>query len=321
MVAEVSQRRPHRARRMRPLSPLWRNPGSDAGRYPGDAGAPFARARSAGLASCDAAPALPATRWIARCSTLKPRPAASAFGICSGARRHRLHHRLHDLACIARGDGGGDRQGRAPAAAQDQARRRRRWRADRGGAEGGARIRTHRRCQRGVDIGQSRAKSRAPAREPASRWSNSRCRPARTRRWHISAGPSPSAPTKACMTARSLEGLRERYDAVNIKLDKTGGLTEALAMADAARALGFEIMVGCMVATSLAMAPAMLLTPAGPLRRSRRPAAAGRATATMDCATTAARSIRPRPRCGDDAPRPMQATSILHARQPHHSRA
>ena len=57
----------------------------------------------------------------------------------------------------------------------------------------------------------------------------------------------------------SLEGLRERYDAVNIKLDKTGGLTEALAMADAAHALGFEIMIGCMVATSLAMAPAMLL--------------------------------------------------------------
>jgi L-Ala-D/L-Glu epimerase len=57
----------------------------------------------------------------------------------------------------------------------------------------------------------------------------------------------------------SLEGLRGRYDAVNIKLDKTGGLTEALAMADAARALGFDIMVGSMVATSLAMAPAMLL--------------------------------------------------------------
>jgi L-Ala-D/L-Glu epimerase len=59
---------------------------------------------------------------------------------------------------------------------------------------------------------------------------------------------------------RSLQGLRERYDAVNIKLDKSGGLTEALAMADAARALDFDIMVGCMVATSLAMAPAMLLT-------------------------------------------------------------
>jgi L-alanine-DL-glutamate epimerase-like enolase superfamily enzyme len=57
----------------------------------------------------------------------------------------------------------------------------------------------------------------------------------------------------------SLDGLRERYDAINIKLDKTGGLTEALATADAAQALGFEIMVGCMVATSLSMAPAMLL--------------------------------------------------------------
>jgi L-alanine-DL-glutamate epimerase-like enolase superfamily enzyme len=57
----------------------------------------------------------------------------------------------------------------------------------------------------------------------------------------------------------SLSGLRARYDAVNIKLDKTGGLTEALAMADAATAQGFVIMVGCMVATSLSMAPAMLL--------------------------------------------------------------
>ncbi|MCA6126076.1 dipeptide epimerase [Bradyrhizobium sp. WSM 1704] len=60
----------------------------------------------------------------------------------------------------------------------------------------------------------------------------------------------------------SLEALRGRYDAVNIKLDKTGGLTEALAMADAAGALGFEIMIGCMVATSLSMAPAMLIAQA-----------------------------------------------------------
>ncbi|PZA09324.1 dipeptide epimerase [Rhodopseudomonas palustris] len=59
----------------------------------------------------------------------------------------------------------------------------------------------------------------------------------------------------------SLAALRGRYDAVNIKLDKTGGLTEALAMAEAAQALGLQVMVGCMVATSLAMAPAMLLTP------------------------------------------------------------
>ena len=59
----------------------------------------------------------------------------------------------------------------------------------------------------------------------------------------------------------SLDALLDRYDAVNIKLDKTGGLTEALAMAEAAQAKGFQIMVGCMVATSLSMAPAMLLTP------------------------------------------------------------
>ncbi len=56
-----------------------------------------------------------------------------------------------------------------------------------------------------------------------------------------------------------LTGLRERYDAVNVKLDKTGGLTEALAVMAAAEALGFAVMVGCMVGTSLAMAPALLL--------------------------------------------------------------
>ncbi len=56
-----------------------------------------------------------------------------------------------------------------------------------------------------------------------------------------------------------LAALRERYDAVNVKLDKTGGLTEALAVVVAAEALGFATMVGCMVGTSLAMAPALLL--------------------------------------------------------------
>jgi L-alanine-DL-glutamate epimerase-like enolase superfamily enzyme len=57
----------------------------------------------------------------------------------------------------------------------------------------------------------------------------------------------------------SLRQLVGRYDAVNIKLDKTGGLTEALALAVEAERLGFELMVGSMVATSLAMAPAMLI--------------------------------------------------------------
>ncbi|MGO7584422.1 N-acetyl-D-Glu racemase DgcA [Rhizobium ruizarguesonis] len=56
-----------------------------------------------------------------------------------------------------------------------------------------------------------------------------------------------------------LAGLADRYDAINIKLDKTGGLTEALSMKAEAERLGFSIMIGCMVGTSLAMAPAVLL--------------------------------------------------------------
>lgn len=57
----------------------------------------------------------------------------------------------------------------------------------------------------------------------------------------------------------TLAALVGRYQAINIKLDKTGGLTEALALAEAARALGLTRMVGCMLGTSLAMAPALLL--------------------------------------------------------------
>jgi L-Ala-D/L-Glu epimerase len=57
----------------------------------------------------------------------------------------------------------------------------------------------------------------------------------------------------------SLERLQGKYDAINIKLDKTGGLTPALDLARLAQVQGFKIMVGCMLATSLAMAPALLL--------------------------------------------------------------
>ena len=60
-------------------------------------------------------------------------------------------------------------------------------------------------------------------------------------------------------TRAELADCARRYGCVNIKLDKTGGLTEALALADEARSLGLEIMAGCMVGTSLAMAPAMLI--------------------------------------------------------------
>ena len=69
----------------------------------------------------------------------------------------------------------------------------------------------------------------------------------------------PVCADESCHDRASLAALRGKYDLVNIKLDKTGGLTEALALHDAARAQGFGLMVGCMVGSSLAMAPATLL--------------------------------------------------------------
>jgi L-Ala-D/L-Glu epimerase len=73
------------------------------------------------------------------------------------------------------------------------------------------------------------------------------------------ARPIPVCADESVHGSASLAALAGKYDAVNIKLDKTGGLTEALAMAREAERMGFAVMVGCMVATSLAMAPAMLV--------------------------------------------------------------
>jgi L-alanine-DL-glutamate epimerase-like enolase superfamily enzyme len=73
------------------------------------------------------------------------------------------------------------------------------------------------------------------------------------------ARPLPVCADESCHDRASLPGLKDKYDVVNIKLDKTGGLTEALALEAAALAEGYGIMVGCMVGTSLAMAPAMLV--------------------------------------------------------------
>ncbi len=71
--------------------------------------------------------------------------------------------------------------------------------------------------------------------------------------------PVPICADESVHTTSGLEALVGLYDAVNIKLDKAGGLTEAIAMRGKARALGLSVMVGCMVGTSLAMAPAVLL--------------------------------------------------------------
>ncbi len=71
--------------------------------------------------------------------------------------------------------------------------------------------------------------------------------------------PVPVCADESCHDRGSLPGLKGKYDVVNIKLDKTGGLTEALALREAALAEGYGIMVGCMVGSSLAMAPATLV--------------------------------------------------------------
>jgi L-alanine-DL-glutamate epimerase-like enolase superfamily enzyme len=71
--------------------------------------------------------------------------------------------------------------------------------------------------------------------------------------------PIPICADESCHGIESLSRLVDRYDMINIKLDKTGGLTEALELRRAAEAEGLQIMVGCMLATSLAMAPATLV--------------------------------------------------------------
>jgi L-alanine-DL-glutamate epimerase-like enolase superfamily enzyme len=73
--------------------------------------------------------------------------------------------------------------------------------------------------------------------------------------------PVPICADESVHDRPSLDRLVGLYDAVNVKLDKTGGLTEALALAEAAEARGLSLMIGCMVGSSLAMAPALVLAP------------------------------------------------------------
>ena len=68
----------------------------------------------------------------------------------------------------------------------------------------------------------------------------------------------PVCADESCHDTSTLPALKGKYDMINIKLDKTGGLTEALSLRDAARAEGYQVMVGCMMGSSLAMAPAVL---------------------------------------------------------------
>ena len=71
--------------------------------------------------------------------------------------------------------------------------------------------------------------------------------------------PVPVCADESCHDRTSLPAMKDKYDVVNIKLDKTGGLTEALALREQALTDGYRVMVGCMLGSSLAMAPATLL--------------------------------------------------------------
>ncbi len=72
-------------------------------------------------------------------------------------------------------------------------------------------------------------------------------------------GPLPIGADESCQTVADLEGLASGYSVVNVKLDKTGGLTGALQLAREANARGYDLMVGCMAGTSLSMAPAFVI--------------------------------------------------------------
>jgi len=74
--------------------------------------------------------------------------------------------------------------------------------------------------------------------------------------------PIPVCADESCHTTIDLPRLKNRYEAVNVKLDKTGGLTEALHLCKRARKSGFRLLIGCMVGTSLGMAPARVLASA-----------------------------------------------------------
>ena len=74
--------------------------------------------------------------------------------------------------------------------------------------------------------------------------------------------PIPICADESCHTTADLSRLRNRYEVLNVKLDKTGGLTEALLLTESAREAGFKLLIGCMVCTSLGIAPARLLASA-----------------------------------------------------------
>ena len=193
-------------------------------------------------------------------------------------------------------------QAARPAAAEDQARRRRRPAS---ASPPCARPRRDANLIVDANEGWTRGQPRRqPARlrgRPASRWSSSRCPRAATRRSRASRGRSRSAPTRACTTARRSPRSCGHYDAVNIKLDKTGGLTEALAHG------GRGASGSALRSWSAAWSRPRCRWRRRCCSRSRRGSSistarcCSRTTARTGCATRAASFTRRHLRCGDSA--------------------
>ena len=165
-----------------------------------------------------------------------------------------------------------------PAASEDQGGGGRRAGAGRGGARRGARVPADRGRQRGLEPGSA---SRLPC--PiwpgcASIWSNKPLPAAQDDALRDLDGPPPVplCADESAHSAADVARLAGLYQAINIKLDKTGGLTEALVMADAAEAAGLTLMVGCMVGTFAGHGAGLRDCAARRLRRSGRAGSAGR---------------------------------------------
>ena len=121
------------------------------------------------------------------------------------------------------------------------------------------------------------------------------------------ARPVPLCADESAHDRTSLPRLVGLYDLINIKLDKTGGLTEALALAEEAQARGMGIFVGCMLASSLAMAPAMLLAPRARFVDLDGPAPAGARPRARAALRGLAGAPGPSGRCGGE---PAHATAL-----------
>ena len=192
---------------------------------------------------------------------------------------------------------------RAPAAPEAQAR----WRGRHGPARGGAPRRARRAARSSTPTRAGPPSPTPPWRRrcagSASSWSSSRCRPARTTRWPSSARPLPVCADESCHDRASLAGLAGKYDMVNIKLDKTGGLTEAWRCATRRRGDGLRIMVGCMVDLEPRRRAGGADGAGGGAGRPRRRRCCWRATGRIRSTTTRRASIRRRRSSGGDMSR------------------